>query len=113
MSATRQKPSGACPSFFQALCRTASMGGSGGYEEVGFQLARVVSTLSPDDMEDAEWIEQVEVLKVAIVNDEQVAALAWLDRWLPRCMALIPARRRDAFYQGVDRAAIEFDILDP
>jgi hypothetical protein len=105
--------SGPCPTFFRALCRTASEGGSGGYEWAGHGLTGAIPQLMPEDVEHDEWYDLVQEF-IGLVCPEgpssgmsawpapdDEAVLAWLDRWLPRCMALVPRRRRDSFLKGV------------
>jgi hypothetical protein len=41
------------------------------------------------------------------VRSDDGAVLAWFDRWVPRCMTLVPRRRRQIFLQGVYRYALE------
>lgn len=117
-TAADPRASGACPSHFHSTCRTASEGGVNGYQVAGYELARWASNLLPLDMESDEWEERLNELDDLIENegprdsepgDAEVDAkvLAWFDRWLPCCMALIPRRRRTAFLKGVYRYVIE------
>ncbi len=86
-------PSGACPGFFKALCREASLGGANTYTTPGYELSRHMASLV-DDLEGLyELFEERPV-----VNDDSV--LDWLSQALPRCMALVPQRRRDSFLEG-------------
>ena len=55
----------------------------------------------PYEVEDEDWQERVEELTTLIDESNDSAVLAWFDRWVPRCMALIPRRRRAAFLAGV------------
>ena len=103
-------PSGARPTFFRALCWEASQGGSSTYFRVGHELARHYSELRPytsDDYADAdtlgELLEQrsdVEAVRVGDFGDEDRAILDWLIQTVPRCMALVPARRYPTFLAG-------------
>ncbi len=108
--------SGACPAFFQALCRTASRDVRAGYEEAGRGLVAALATLGPDSTTLDEWAEDVDVLiglacpaapfgrgsgwtPWALPDDDGVP-----DRFesrLPRCTACVPRRRRDSFLRGV------------
>lgn len=107
MIATKFSPSGACPRFFRALCRTASSKTSGGYQWAGYGLIGHVSRLSPRDMEESEWEARVEALDGLIVARDDAAVLAWLDAHLPACMELVPRPRREAFLRGVYKYVLE------
>ncbi len=108
--------SGACPEFFQALCRSATRGGREGYEEAGRGLVAALATLGPDSTTVDEWAEDVDVLiglvcpatpigrgsgltPWAFPDDD--AVLGWFQSRLPLCMAHVPRRRRDSFLRGV------------
>jgi hypothetical protein len=109
LTSSTQIASSACPSFFKALCWTASQGGSGSYEWAGYGLAGALSNLGPYQLEDDEWAEELDRLDSLIrdpdISDDDV--VAWFDRWLPRCMALVPSRRRKSFLKGVYRNVTE------
>jgi hypothetical protein len=112
---TGRRPSGACPTFFRRLCRTASMGDDGGYASAGYSLVRAVARLLDEHGDDRDAL--LEQLQAAISppfgiseftkppDDDSV--LAWFDRELPRCMALIPRARRASFLRGVYRAVLD------
>lgn len=95
---TETKASGACPTFFRAACRTASHGGGSGYEEPGYTLVGGVASLLDDDLD-----AKLEALDGFLMSDDDDAVLGWFDRELPRCMALVPRRRRLSFLRGVHR----------
>lgn len=88
--------SGACPSFFRASIRSAQKGGGGGYADAGHQLIGAVETIVFGDVKD-EVLEEF----TALVDAE--SHMAWLDTYLPRCMALVPRRRRESFQNGIQR----------
>jgi hypothetical protein len=94
---------GPLPTFFVALCTTAAAGGRGGsYVEAAQELTRHLRDLCPYEIEGGEWNERVDVLVEAVTNgatDEVI--LDWFDQSLPRCMALVPRRRRDKFAERV------------
>lgn len=87
--------------------------GRDGYDTAGFHLAKLVASIGPDDMTADDWAELVEHFAHMVIHDRRAEALDWLDRWLPRCMSLVPERHRLDFIMGFDRAAYEFDITDP
>jgi hypothetical protein len=115
-SLSKPKGRGACPSFYFACCREASRGGDKGYRLPGYALAGALHDLAPYDVEEEEWGHKLSELSEAIwrVNDagfvappDDEAVLTWLDRWLPRCMALVPSKRRRSFLEGLYQFTIE------
>ncbi len=121
---TETRPSGACPTFFRAACRKASEGGNGnGYDWAGYTLAGALANLIEYQGLDeadakAEKLQEfaalfhhpgqlVRSVNVFLTSPDAPAALAWLARELPRCMALVPADRRDNFLRGVFRYVVE------
>jgi hypothetical protein len=108
----KPKGYGACPSHFRATCQRASRGGSSGYDEAGYQLMAGLGSLAPYDVEREDWGRQLQELENLLLPTEaggtmvppdDGAVLAWFDRRVPRCMALIPPRRRGTFLEGVYR----------
>jgi len=85
-----------CPTFFRACIRRAQKGGSLGYAEAAYQLIGAVETIVYGDVEG-------EVLEAFTVLTDAEAHMAWLDTYLPRCMALVPRRRRESFMAGIQR----------
>jgi hypothetical protein len=94
---------GACPTHFVARCREAAAGGSQGYDSVGYHMASHVAGLSPDNIEDEEWDRHLDVLADHIDQGDDRAIIDWLGRFVPRCMALVPRRRRESFLAGIYR----------
>jgi hypothetical protein len=94
------------PGYFRAACREASAGGSrdGGYENAGWTFARNLPSEVPFGVEDDEWDSFVDELRDAVRREDDGAALQWLVAHYPRCMALVPPRRRERFLRGVARA---------
>jgi len=90
--------SGACPTFFRALCMEATQGGSHSYGTAGYELARHTAALLLQDEEEAP---QLADLHQALDDADESAIIDWYKRELPRCMALIPPRRRSVFAAGV------------
>ena len=113
----KPKSYGACPSHFRAICRRASEGGSSGYDEAGYHLVAAIGDLAPYDVEGENWDRQLQGLAdlllltdgggMTLVPPDDDAVLAWFVRWVPRCMALIPQRRRGTFLEGVYRYVLE------
>lgn len=101
-------PSGARPTFFRALCFEASQGGASNYHRAGYELARHYDRLADDEDESnsetlGELLEQrseCEAVRAGGLDDADRAILDWLIQTLPRCMALVPARRYPMFLAG-------------
>ncbi len=89
------------PSFFRACVRDAQNRTHGlDYESAGWQFAGLLSE-ADDDKEKGVELDRI----LAARNDEQL--LAFLRREYPRCLALVPPRRREKFIAGVWRAIDE------
>lgn len=119
------KPSGACPTYFRGNILAARNGGSSSYGSAGYHLAIHVR----DEVDTEEAIAELDAIlaardaasmakygRPAAYLDPDVAAemphaievVGWMERHLPRCMALVPnVRRRSAFALGVARALSE------
>lgn len=96
------RQSNACPNFFRGLVAQARAGGTD-YSEPGFHLAIHARELVAGDAPD----EVIEELGRALQNpDAGEQVWLWLRRNLPRCMALVPSRRKSTFLRGIE-AAIE------
>jgi len=99
------------PTFFRACCAEAAQGGTGGYASAGFHLASGVASLhdDPDEVMDelrdlvaaARRADALDIRANRPLNYADRAVLAWFDREFPRCMALVPARRRQQFLRGI------------
>jgi len=67
-------------------------------------LTRNLETLEPDDIEDSdEWMGLIEDLWNQIEEDEYDGAWRWYIQYFPKCMALVPKRRKEQFVNGVRR----------
>jgi hypothetical protein len=100
---------GGLPSYFRACCYTASLGvrgNSGGYFGAGRTLGSSLSSEMPYDLEDDEWQTEVETLEEFLAAGDDDGAWSWFKTHFPRCMAIVPPRRKDRFLAGV-RAAYE------
>lgn len=95
---------GGVPSFFKASCFEASQGGTGGYASPGWHLAAGLGSQQPDDLEFDEWADEIEALEKLLADEDDDGVLAWFDRHYPKCMALVPPRRRNQFLAGVRKA---------
>ena len=88
------------PSFFRACCRDASRGGGFGFDHPGRELARHVIDLSPYGYDDDEWMAEVSCLEPLVQENDDRGVVAWFVAYYPKCMALVPKRRRRSFAAG-------------
>ncbi len=109
------------PSFFRGLCREARNGGRGGYKTAGHELARHVGDLVEGYDPEAKLDELAGLLfprrtddpnKIAYVRRDDDALLVWFRREFPRCIDLVPPRRRGKFLEGIYEAADEGIVFD-
>jgi hypothetical protein len=98
---SKPKGKGPCPTFFVAACREASQGGTNGYDRPGYVLVGALGGLTHYEIEEDEWAERLEELSTLIWQGSDEDVPAWFVCWLPRCMALVPRRRRHSFLKGV------------
>jgi hypothetical protein len=105
--------SNARPTFIRALCAEATQGGVHSYEDVGYSLAAALWNLGPYELDDDEWSADIERLGVHFDEGDDDAMWAWFRARLPRCMTLVPTRRRAAFVAGVKRAFEEDRVMSP
>jgi len=92
---------GGCPTFFRALCREGSRGGSASYFGAGHELMRHTERLVPYGAEEDEWETELETLALLVEQEDDEAILAWFVDHYPKCMHLVPKRRRESFLKGV------------
>ena len=87
-----------------------------GYAEAGYALAGAAASLLAQDYEGDALSAALEELETAlsppspegiVQPPDDARVLAWFDRHLPRCMALVPRRRRWSFLAGVYRVALD------
>jgi len=92
------------PGFIRAQLRTASRGGSSGYEDAGCKLGETLGSdsLCPINAELHEWAEELDRLDTFIQDDELLAK--WLRRTFPRVMDRVPKSRMPQFMAGLRRA---------
>jgi hypothetical protein len=108
-----RKTSGACPAFFKMTCAEARRGGGHGYDWAGRKLIGCAASLIAADTTEERY-EKFEELKGLIGDRNNDGVLNWFDRELPRCMELIPRRRRASFLAGVYTEVEEDDgVLSP
>jgi hypothetical protein len=111
------------PTFFRACCQEAAQSrgrqGSGGYANAGYHLTRHVTRLIPFDTEPEEWATETEKLGYLLMPGEDRvnralrdddAVWRWFTEHMPRCMELVPTRRRGQFVKGAYQCAEEEDF---
>ncbi|MFO0683931.1 MAG: hypothetical protein U0234_17900 [Sandaracinus sp.] len=86
--------SGICPTFFRACVLRARHPGSS-YAEAGYHLAIHVRSLIDVNGETFEKLDAI------VAANDADGLLGWLDHVVPRCMALVPRRRRATFVRGL------------
>jgi hypothetical protein len=96
---------GGVPTFFRACCYEAAQGGENGYDSAAWHLANSLGSQQPYDIEADDWAKEMEALQDSIGNDDDQAIWEWFKRHYPKCIALVPVRRRAQFVAGVRRAA--------
>lgn len=99
------------PGFFRACCHDAANQVFGlhsvGYAHPGRELMRNWERVVPDELEEDEWLSEVEHFTELLLTDQDDAALNWLREHWPACLKLVPSRRRMTFLQGLREAAAE------
>jgi hypothetical protein len=107
------KPRGLLPTYFRSLVARAAPGGQGSWRAVGHAF---VQDCVPDlqvDIGKAEANKELDYLESIaarraprpLTDDDLTDVLAWFEEHFPRCMELVPDRRRAAFASGAaDRA---------
>lgn len=89
------------PSFFRACCHEAASQSDGlNYAHSGFHLMRHLPDRIPHGAERREWMEELSYLDKLFEDEEFDLALRWFTEHFPRCMNLVPRRRRRKFIEG-------------
>jgi hypothetical protein len=102
------------PTYFRASCAEASRGGASGYDAAAWHLCIHLDNEQPYDLSTDEWADRIreldQMLSKRFSRDEE-AIIGWFERHYPKCMELVPARRRETFLRGVYQAWEEGRIL--
>ncbi len=98
------------PVRIPASCRRAYASATDDYEEPGRKLASMLSCLPPDDIDFTHWSDRVAELARLAAEEHDEAVIAWLKRWLPRCLAPVPTSSYRSFLRGIYRYATDCDI---
>lgn len=93
------------PHFFRVACATATRGGIHSYETPGYELATRVNQLPPPGIEARTWVQQVGRLKVYAKQHRTDRMWAWMHRYYPGYMRMVPTRARRTFCMGIAAAA--------
>jgi hypothetical protein len=99
-----QKPrgKGPCPTWFLATCHEAGRGGANTYAWAGHKLLGSIASEMSYEYDDEEWNAKLDELEALLDANDDHGVLAWFDRELPRCMKLVPRRRRQQFLKGLN-----------
>lgn len=114
------------PDYFRAFCQEAAQGGTIGYKRPAFELCRQLDTEIPEGMSKKEWQQELLRLSVSLWPSDSdrpttsenlhqlrddITVWGWFEQHFPDCAALIPARRRKQFVEGVYQATDEGVIV--
>lgn len=95
------------PTFFRAGCQIARSGRFGGFANPGRELTRHLWRLVPDGLTDQDWSNEIDHLIERCERSDDEAVLSWFSQRYPRCIALVPVRRRRTFLRGVNEMIAE------
>jgi len=98
------------PSFFRACCAEASRGREWTYAHPGYHLAIHLSGQEPYDLDEDAWAKEIERLTSALDQQDDDTVWSWFKQHFPKCMRLVPSRRKDQFVAGV-REAYEAEAI--
>ena len=96
---TKRSVSAARPTFFIASVLESKRSPLG-YVHAGYTLAMHAEQMVDGELDDGAYGE----FERHVVADDAEGLYAWLRRYLPRCMALVPHARREAFIRGIAQA---------
>jgi Protein of unknown function (DUF1778) len=92
------------PMYFAIHCMEARHGGANGYENAAYHLAIHVLNEAPDDVTWPQWQEECRRLYDLCRHGDDNGIWNWFKDHYPRCMKLVPGRRKKRFLQGVYQA---------
>jgi hypothetical protein len=92
------------PKYFAIHCAQARQGGANGYETAAYHLAIHVYTEHPLTGTWAEWQDECARLRDLCGAGDDEGVWDWFRAHFPRCMELVPARRKGQFLKGVYQA---------
>ena len=90
------------PTYFRACCVEARNGGEWGYANAGYHLASALYSQMPyDGVDDDEWGTEVDTLLELLADGDGDGVWQWFGKHYPKCMKLVPSRRKERFVKGV------------
>jgi hypothetical protein len=90
-----------CPSFFWLMAiQIRNQTISDGYDLCGRHLTMHLLSHMPYESNDEMWLEQLTELEHLLKRQRLDEAIRWFVVRYPKCMALIPTRRRRLFIKG-------------
>ncbi len=92
---------GGTPTYFRALCLTASQGGAHSYKEVGYSFGMATESEIPFDADYDEWNIMLEEIRGYIENEDHKRIWQWYQGVYPQAMKLIPNGRKGTFIGGI------------
>jgi hypothetical protein len=98
------------PSFFRASCEEAARGGAQGYRTAAFNLALHLHDLI-EGADEHDRRAKLETLRSLLDEENEDPVLTWFELEFPKCLALVPPRRRRQFVEGI-RAAADDERLE-
>jgi hypothetical protein len=92
------------PNFFRYGCLEASQGGTNTYTTPAWHLAIHLDEQIPYDADEDEWSNEIDKLLDLCAKEDEDAIWQWFTDHYPKCMELVPDRRKDQFVKGILRA---------
>jgi uncharacterized protein (DUF1778 family) len=92
------------PRFFKYGCLEASQGGTNTYATPAWHLAIHLDEQIPYDADEDEWANEIDKLQNLCAKEDEDAIWQWFTDHYPKCMELVPDRRKDQFVKGILRA---------
>lgn len=98
---------GGVPSYFRGCCMEATQGGTMGYFSPAWHLTIHLDTSMPYDMDEDDWADELAQLREHSRERNDDCVWQWFHEHYPKCMALVPKRRKEQFLKGVYEAIDE------
>jgi len=95
------------PSFFRVRCLEAQSLPGQSYANAGYHLAIHLATQQPYDKLENMWLEEINRLCTHLESENALEIWDWFCERFPKCMRLVPNRRRHQFVNGVLKAYSE------
>lgn len=102
MGKTIERPvHGGIPTFFRALCLTASQGGSHSYKDAGYSFGIATEGEMLYDAGTDEWQKMLQEVSKYIENENRDGIWRWYKKVYPKAMTLVPNNRKSNFIDGI------------